>query len=106
MLTAASVCARGRSVSSDVIVAYVTFSAQELGLRLNQRWDFVAIEKGEVRIHGELVAKFDKRGPRVLLSPHGSRELARWVAWAIQAICPDSERSMRMQMSLASSKSR
>ncbi len=79
------------AVPSDVIVAHVTFSAQELGLRLNQRWDFLTIERGKARLHGELVAEFDKRGPRVLLSPRGPRELARWIAWAIQEICPEAE---------------
>lgn len=78
-------------MSSNVIVSHVTFSAQELGPRLNQRWSFLVIERGKVRIHNEPIADFDKRGARVSLSPVGPRELVRWVAWAIQTICPDSE---------------
>ena len=70
---------------------FVTFTSRELGLRLNQKWSFVSIRGGEVRIHDELIAKFDKRGGKVVLSPAGPRELVRWVAWAIQDLCPDSE---------------
>lgn len=80
-------------MSSDVIVSLVTYSAQELVLRLNQKWSFLVIERGEVLIHGEPIAGFDKRGARVMLSPRGPREAVRWVAWAIQAICPDAEAS-------------
>ena len=78
-------------MSSDVLVQFVTFTSRELGLRLNQKWSFVSIRGGEVRIHDELIAKFDKRGGKVVLSPAGPRELVRWVAWAIQDLCPDSE---------------
>jgi hypothetical protein len=80
-------------VSSDVIVSHVTFSLQELALRLNQKWRFLVVEKGKASIHGEVVAEFAKRGPTVLLTPTGPREPVRWVAWAVQSICPDSEAS-------------
>jgi hypothetical protein len=79
------------AVSSDVIVSHVTFSAQELGLRLNQNWEFLTIERGQVFIHEEPIADFEKRGPSVFLTPIGPREAVRWIAWAIQSICPDSE---------------
>lgn len=86
-------CVKGSPVSSEIIVSHVTFSAQELALRLNQRWRFLVIEKNKASLHGEPIAEFDKRGGRVTLSPTGPRELVRWVAWAIQDICPDSEAS-------------
>lgn len=80
-------------MSSDVIVSHVTFSSQELALRLNQQWRFLEVDRGKVSIHGEPIAEFVKRGPSVLLTPLGGRESVRWVAWAIQSICPDSEAS-------------
>ena len=78
---------------SDVIVSHVTFSSQELGLRLNHKWSFVEIARGKVRIHDEHIADIDKRGARVTLKPVGARESVRWVAWAIQDICPGAEAS-------------
>lgn len=78
-------------VTSDVTVSHVTFSAQELVLRLNQHWSFLVIDNGQVRVHGEPLAHFAKRGPRVVLTPMGPREVVRWIAWAIQSICPDAE---------------
>lgn len=78
-------------MSTDVIVSFVTFSSQELTLRLNQRWSFLSIEKGQVCMFGEPIADFDKRGGSVRLQPLGPRELARWAAWALQDICPDAE---------------
>ncbi len=78
-------------MSSDIIVSHVTFSAQELALRLKHEWRFLVVERGKVLIHGELIAGFDKRGARVTLSPHGPRELVRWVAWALQSICPGAQ---------------
>jgi hypothetical protein len=80
-------------VSTDLIVSHVTFSAQELVLRLNQKWGFLAISRGKVHIHDEPIAEFEKRGPTVSLTPTGPREAVRWVAWAIQEICPDAEAS-------------
>jgi len=74
------------AVSSDVIVSHVTFSAQELGLRLNQKWEFLTIKQGQVFIHEEPIADFEKRGPSVFLTPTGPREPVRWFAWAIQSI--------------------
>lgn len=76
---------------TDVDVANVTFSFQELGPRLEQRWSFVSVAEGRVRIAGEPIARIEKRGPRVTLIPVGPREPVRWIAWAIQAICPDAE---------------
>jgi hypothetical protein len=80
-------------VPSDVIVSNVTFSFQELGPRLGQQWSFIDIEEGKVRVHGEPLARIDKRGARVALTPIGPREAVRWLAWAIQSICPDAEAS-------------
>lgn len=74
-----------------MIVSYVTFSAQELRLRLTQRWRFLVVERGQVRIADEHIADFAKRGPTVTLTPIGPREIVRWVAWAVQEICPDAE---------------
>jgi hypothetical protein len=76
---------------SDVVVQHVTFSSQELALRLNQQWRFLTVAKGQVAIGGEPIARIDKRGARVALTPIGPREPVRWIAWAIQSICPDSE---------------
>ena len=78
-------------MQADIVVSFVTFSSQELSLRLSQRWRFVAVERGQVHLFGEPIADIDKRGPTVRLRPHGPRELSRWVAWAIQTICPDSQ---------------
>jgi hypothetical protein len=78
-------------VSSDLIVSNVTFSSQELGPRLNHRWSFLAIDEGKVSIHDEPIARFDKRGARVTLGPVGPRDAVRWIAWAIQDLCPDAE---------------
>ena len=78
-------------MSSDVIVSYVTFSSHELALRLSQRWRFLVVEQGKVCLAGEQVAAFDKRGGTVRLTPTGPRSCSRWVAWAIQEICPDAE---------------
>jgi hypothetical protein len=79
------------AVPSDVIVSNVTFSSQELGPRLQQRWPFLSIDEGQVRVHGEPLARFEKRGARVTLTPVGPREAVRWVAWAIRTLCPDAE---------------
>ena len=76
---------------SDVLVMHVTFSSQELALRLNQAWRFVTVRGGKVLIEDEPVATIDKRGARVTLSPLGPREPVLWVAWALQSICPGSE---------------
>lgn len=69
----------------------VTFSSQELVLRLNQRWRFLSVRDGQVRIVNEPVAAFEKRGAKVTLKPIGPREAVRWIAWAIQEICPGAE---------------
>lgn len=78
---------------NDVVVSNVTFSFQELGLRLQHRWPFLSVEEGQARIGAEPIARIDKRGARVTLQPIGPREAVRWVAWAIQDICPDAEAS-------------
>lgn len=78
-------------MSTDIVISPVTFASQELALRLEQRWRFVVIDAGKVLVHGEPFATFDKRGGRVVLSPLGSREVVRWVAWAIQSICPEAQ---------------
>jgi len=69
----------------------VTFSSQELVLRLNQRWRFLSVRDGQVRIVNEPIAAFEKRGAKVTLKPIGPREAVRWVAWAVQEICPGAE---------------
>jgi len=76
---------------TDIVVNLVTFSSQELGLRLAQRWPFFVVEGRKVLIYQEHVADLDKRGSTVSLKVRGPRELVRWVAWAIQEICPDAE---------------
>lgn len=81
------------TVASDLIVTGVTFSSQELGPRLQQRWPFLSIEEGKICVHGEPIARLEKRGARVVLIPIAAREAVRWVAWAIQDICPDAEAS-------------
>lgn len=69
----------------------VTFSSQELFLRLNQRWRFLSVEGRVVRIVDEPVAEFEKRGAKVTLKPLGPRDAVRWVAWAIAELCPGAE---------------
>ena len=76
---------------SDIVVHHVTFSSQELVLRLTQQWRFLVVESGQVRVFDEPIAEFEKRGARVKLTPIGPRDLVRWVAWAIQSICPGAE---------------
>jgi hypothetical protein len=78
-------------VSSDIVVHHVTYSSQELTLRVTQRWRFLVIDQRKVLIHGEPIAGFAKRGARVTLTPIGPRELVRWVGWAIADICPGAE---------------
>jgi hypothetical protein len=78
-------------VTTNVVISPVTFASQELGLRLNHRWRFVTIEEGKVLVHGEPFATFTKQGGRVTLGAIGSRDVVRWIAWAIQTICPEAE---------------
>lgn len=78
-------------MTTDLVVSPVTFASAELALRLNQRWRFVVIEDGKVLVHGEPFATFTKRGGRVSLGPLGSRDVVRWVAWAIGDLCPEAE---------------
>lgn len=78
-------------VSSEIIVSQVTFSSQELALRLNQNWRFLSLKKGQLCIDDEAVAAFEKRGANVWLRPIARRDYVRWTAWAIQSICPGAE---------------
>lgn len=78
-------------MSSDIVVYHVTFSSQELGPRLEHQWRFLTVDKGQVSIADEPIAAITKRGGTVTLAPLGPREAVRWVAWAIQEICPGAE---------------
>lgn len=76
---------------TDVVVSHVTLTSREVALHLRQRWRFIHVAGGEIRIGREPIASFDKRGGTVRLTPVGPREAVRWLAWAIQEICPDAE---------------
>lgn len=82
---------RERTVTTDVIVSHVTLTSREVALHLKQQWRFLHVASGQVRVGKEPVASFDKRGGTVRLTPLASRDAVRWIAWAIQEICPDAE---------------